>query len=368
LLRSYRLAAELTQEELAERAGVSSRSIQALERGENRPQQETARRLADALALDEPDRARLLRGVTPIPRRREVAEVAPAPAEPAMVPAPSDDMLTVLVADIRGYTAFTHQHGDAAGAALASRFAALAGKAVAAEGGRVVEVRGDEVLAVFSSARAALRAATGLQARCAAEASAALRLQAGVGLDVGEPVAVAGGYRGEVLASETVVHLARRVEGLAYQERGELALKGIPLPVRTWSIRAALNEKQSIEAPTSGTTHVVTPGPGVPEATPTFGELLRRYRLAAGISQERLAGGKRPTGTLSSCSPRPWASPPPRPQPWRPRLCADVCQCQPRRRDPAGSTRRLLRNIGLLETPSRRWAERCHPGPICPAR
>jgi len=76
-------------------------------------------------------------------------------------------MLAVLVADVRGYTAFTHQHGDAAGARLAMRFADLAGAAVAAEDGCVVEVRGDEVLAVFSRARAALRAATCILARCA---------------------------------------------------------------------------------------------------------------------------------------------------------------------------------------------------------
>jgi non-specific serine/threonine protein kinase len=313
LLRRYRLAAGLTQEALAARAGVSSRSIQALERDENRPQHETARRLAEALALDEADRARLLRAVTPIPRRRETAVAAQVPPEPAMAPAPSgleaapsDDMLTVLVADIRGYTAYTHQHGDAAGAALASRFAALASAAVAAEAGRVVEVRGDEVLAVFTSARAALRAATGLQARCTQEASATLPLQAGVGLDVGEPVAVAGGYRGEainvaarlcaqagpgeVLASEAVVHLARRVEGLIYQERGELTLKGLPRPVRTWSVRTGAGEMESIETPTSGTTPAVTAGPESPQPEHVpFGMLLRRYRLAAGISQERLA-------------------------------------------------------------------------------
>jgi non-specific serine/threonine protein kinase len=312
LLRRYRLAASISQERLAERAGVSSRSIQAIERGENRPQQETARRLAEALALDEQDRARLLQGVTPVPRRRAVAGATPAAAEPALAPVPaspeaalSDGMLTVLVADVRGYTAFTHLHGDAAGAALATRFAALAGEVVAAQAGRVVEVRGDEVLAVFTSARAALRAAASLQARCAQQASVALPLQAGVGLDVGEPVAVDGGYRGEsinvaarlcaqagpgeVLASEAVIHLARRVEGLAYQERGELVLKGLPRPVRTWGVRAASNEQESIEAPTSGTTQVVMAGPGVPQATPIFGELLRHYRLAAGISQERLA-------------------------------------------------------------------------------
>jgi transcriptional regulator with XRE-family HTH domain len=47
LIKEYRLAAGLTQEVLAERAGVSTRSIQALERSKNRPQQETARRLAE---------------------------------------------------------------------------------------------------------------------------------------------------------------------------------------------------------------------------------------------------------------------------------------------------------------------------------
>jgi predicted ATPase/class 3 adenylate cyclase/Tfp pilus assembly protein PilF len=308
MLRAARLATGLTQEALAERAGVSSRSIQALERGENRPQQETARRLADALALDEPDRARLLRAVSPVPRRRVVAEDAMLPAEPALAPALSapeaalaDGMLTVLVTDIRGYTAFTHLHGDAAGAALASRFAMLAGEAIAAESGRVVEVRGDEVLAVFSSARAALRAATGLQARCAQEASAALPLRAGVGLDVGEPVAVAGGYRGEainvaarlcaqagpgeVLASEAVVHLARRVEGLAYQERGELALKGLPRPVRTWLVRAGAGELESIAAPAAGTTPVAT----VASATSVRHNLPAAASSFVGREHERVA-------------------------------------------------------------------------------
>jgi class 3 adenylate cyclase len=160
--------------------------------------------------------------------------------------------LTFLVADVRGYTAYTHQHGDAAGAILATRFAALAAEAVRAEDGQVVEVRGDEVLAVFTSARSALRAAADLLARCEAAATAELPLRAGVGLDAGEPVPVPGGYRGEainvaarlcalagpgeVLASDGVVHLARRIEGLAYEEHGPLALKGITQPIRTWLV------------------------------------------------------------------------------------------------------------------------------------
>jgi predicted ATPase/DNA-binding CsgD family transcriptional regulator len=53
LLRSYRSAAGLSQEELAERAGLSRRGISDLERGARRtPYPATARRLAQALCLD----------------------------------------------------------------------------------------------------------------------------------------------------------------------------------------------------------------------------------------------------------------------------------------------------------------------------
>src|SRR5919206_1063851 len=52
LLRRYRQAAVLTQEELAERAGLSVRGIKALEGGERtRPHRDTVRLLADALQL-----------------------------------------------------------------------------------------------------------------------------------------------------------------------------------------------------------------------------------------------------------------------------------------------------------------------------
>jgi tetratricopeptide (TPR) repeat protein/transcriptional regulator with XRE-family HTH domain len=59
LLRSLRAAAGLTQEELAEAAGVSTRSVSDLERGINqRPRKDTARLLASALTLAGEDRAR----------------------------------------------------------------------------------------------------------------------------------------------------------------------------------------------------------------------------------------------------------------------------------------------------------------------
>jgi len=58
-LKRYRLAAGLTQEELAERSQMSVRGLVYLERGERRPHRETVQRLADALALPDSARATL---------------------------------------------------------------------------------------------------------------------------------------------------------------------------------------------------------------------------------------------------------------------------------------------------------------------
>jgi transcriptional regulator with XRE-family HTH domain len=60
LLREHRLRAGLTQEALAERAGVGARSIQDLERDRALPRAETVRLLADALGLDGESRAALI--------------------------------------------------------------------------------------------------------------------------------------------------------------------------------------------------------------------------------------------------------------------------------------------------------------------
>jgi predicted ATPase/transcriptional regulator with XRE-family HTH domain/Tfp pilus assembly protein PilF len=66
LLRRYRERAGLSQEELAERAGVTSQAIGALERGVRRhPYPTTVRRLAEALGLTEEERTELLAAVPP---------------------------------------------------------------------------------------------------------------------------------------------------------------------------------------------------------------------------------------------------------------------------------------------------------------
>lgn len=161
---------------------------------------------------------------------------------------------TFLIADIRGYTRFTHEHGDEEAAELAGRFADLARRGITEHGGELLELRGDEALGVFGSAREALRAAVDLQRlfRGATDGEPPLPLGVGIGLDVGEAVPVAGGYRGgalnlaarlcslagpgEILCSETVASLARRVEGIRLEPRGSARLKGLEGAVKVLEV------------------------------------------------------------------------------------------------------------------------------------
>ena len=165
---------------------------------------------------------------------------------------PGTDVRTVLIADIRGYTTFTGERGDEAAAALAARFAEITAAVVAARGGQLVELRGDEALVVFSSTRQALRSALDLQAEFAA---AELPRGVGIGLDAGEAVRVGDGYRGsalnlaarlcalagpgEVIASDAVVHLASTVEGIRYVSPRTVRVKGFAEPVRAVRVVAS---------------------------------------------------------------------------------------------------------------------------------
>jgi len=85
LLRHYRVTADLSQEALAEAAGLSPRAISALERGERlAPQQETTRQLADALGLTAEERAVFDGSITRRRRPRAVPEAAGASLLPPL--------------------------------------------------------------------------------------------------------------------------------------------------------------------------------------------------------------------------------------------------------------------------------------------
>ncbi len=70
LLRQLRLAAGMTQSDLAQRAGVSVRSIQHLDAGRGQPHVDTMLRLADALALEPDERLKFQAAGKPGPRPR----------------------------------------------------------------------------------------------------------------------------------------------------------------------------------------------------------------------------------------------------------------------------------------------------------
>ena len=139
---------------------------------------------------------------------------------------------TFLIADVRGYSRYTERYGDEAAARLAAKFAELVAEGVEAHDGQTVEIRGDEALVVFTSARQAIRAAIDLQEEFEEESSFddELPLQVGIGIDSGEAVQLAdGSFRGaalnvaarlcararggQILVSESTSRLAGRLGG-----------------------------------------------------------------------------------------------------------------------------------------------------------
>src|SRR5215831_3398722 len=100
LLRQHRLAAGLTQEALAERAGMSVHGVQKLERGATRPYRDTCNRLIDALGLTGEARRQFETAAAPGPRHR--ASATPVRTEVILCHA-SEDRPTVerLAAHLR---------------------------------------------------------------------------------------------------------------------------------------------------------------------------------------------------------------------------------------------------------------------------
>jgi class 3 adenylate cyclase len=167
---------------------------------------------------------------------------------------------TFLIADIRGYSRYTDEFGAEAAAGLTAQFVELVTEDVETHGGEVVEIRGDEALAVFASARQAIRCAVALQARFDEEAALDhdLPLRVGIGIDSGEAVALEGGgfrgaalnvaarlcgraHGGDVIVTEATYRLAGRMEGLTFSDRGRVHLKNISDPIHILQVYSAQN-------------------------------------------------------------------------------------------------------------------------------
>ena len=211
------------------------------------------------------------------------------------------EMLTFLIADVRGYTSFTQSHGDAAAASLAKAFAEIAREGVEAHGGDVIELRGDEALAVFGSAQPALRAAAELQLVFADEVALhpEMPLRVGIGVDAGPAVPLEGGYRGgalnlaarlcskagpgDVFASAGVLELAGEIDGLAVHDVGEFEMKGLPEPVRVSRV-VPFGSDPAVAAPRPELDDNASPAPteippGLDSTTPMVGREREIHRL-----------------------------------------------------------------------------------------
>jgi transcriptional regulator with XRE-family HTH domain len=117
LLRNSRLRAVLTQEELAERAGLSVREVGKLESGETtRPRPATVRMLADALGLYEPELTSFIasafgiRQLRPVPQNvfEKRGAGRPGQPEPAGSPAPAAHMRASQTHSQRSKTSRAH--------------------------------------------------------------------------------------------------------------------------------------------------------------------------------------------------------------------------------------------------------------------
>jgi class 3 adenylate cyclase/pimeloyl-ACP methyl ester carboxylesterase len=155
----------------------------------------------------------------------------------------------ILLTDVVDSTPLTERMGDAAFRGLSRRIDERVRAAMREHGGTPVEgkVLGDGVMGVFPSAAQAITAA-----RSCVELGRELPMH--IGLHAGDVLSegtnVYGGAvniasricglcePGEILVSQTVRDLARTSAGVAFEDRGEHALKGIADPVRVFAVRA----------------------------------------------------------------------------------------------------------------------------------
>jgi adenylate cyclase len=172
--------------------------------------------------------------------------------------------LSVLFADLRGYTAYAERTPEPDVRAMLNEYFASVGPAIEANGGEIVQTVGDAVMAVFREDDHQIRAArAGLAFQDAAEALARRhpgwpRFRVGVnsgeahvGLveargarmftPTGDTVNVGARLEGQARAGEVVIGEATRAAlgGRAeVEDLGELPVKGKERPVRAFVLRA----------------------------------------------------------------------------------------------------------------------------------
>jgi class 3 adenylate cyclase/tetratricopeptide (TPR) repeat protein len=267
VLRRLRKVAQLTQEELAERAGLSQRGINDLERGARQsPHKDTALQLADALNLMGDERAAFLTAA----RRAPPPGATPASATIAFGSPTADaadasylisraanglsttfptGTVTFLFTDIEGSTQLLQRLGAPGYAQAITQSQALLRSIWAAHGGAEVDTAGDGFFVAFDSAPEAVVAAAEATRALAAHswpAGEALRMRMGLhtgapllvgahyfGLDVHRAARItAAGYGGQILLSLTTQTLVEQAlpDGVSLLALGPQSLKDLRQP------------------------------------------------------------------------------------------------------------------------------------------
>ena len=214
---------------------------------------------ADALASETP--------LVLAPDRRE--RPSPLPGPDAAVPSAGHQISAIhgfLFADLRGFTQFTDEHGDAAGAALLERFRIIVRAAAQASDAAEIKTEGDSFYLVFASASAAVRCGLGIVEAAATTTGEGGPIDVGVGIHAGEAVETREGLvgsavniterlcelaqPGEVIVSETVRSLAHGAIEVAFEPLGNRNLRGVGEPIATYRVHD--------HAPTQPLTHPAT--------------------------------------------------------------------------------------------------------------
>jgi class 3 adenylate cyclase len=207
---------------------------------------------------------------------------------------PGSRVLAVLFADVSGSTSLYERLGDRAALAAVESVLGVLKRVVAAERGRVVKTIGDEVMAVFESADAALQAAVDMQTQVSAlPAVGDVRLGIRVGFHAGPVLEEHGDVFGDA------VNTAARLAGLA--NGGQIITSGATIErlspllrestrdLDTLAVRGKHDELRVFEVlwQDVGTITLVAPRGARPgaETTLAIAHAGRVLRLAPGVAR-----------------------------------------------------------------------------------
>jgi class 3 adenylate cyclase len=185
---------------------------------------------------------------------RARAEIAARESDASSLPR---GVVTFLFSDIEDSTGLTRQLGNRYARLLAEARSVLKA-AVRSSGGQVVDIRADELFAVFKGAPDALAAAISIQRAARSQTwTDGARVRIRIGLHTGRPTLTDTGYvglavsaaarvcasahGGQIIMSDPARHAvdASLPDGVSFRDLGLHQLRGLPEPERLFQVEAA---------------------------------------------------------------------------------------------------------------------------------